>query len=183
MSSLKSLITDPTAIFLDEEIVVINNFLPEDLLSTLLDIEKNATFGEWTSRANNLEGQWYASILPFEGEAADQVRRLCDEVFNYNYTFKHPMFIRRRRESEALLPHYDNQNQKSCEWGLVVYLNDEYDGGEIYYPNRNIEHKPVKNSLVIHSAGVDYTHGVRAVKNGTRLFMTLWAFYDDTEGL
>jgi hypothetical protein len=179
---LKKLITGPKVEFLDEEICLIKDFLPLDLLNDLLKIAEKASFDEWAQFTKSPEGQWYGSILPFTGELADQVRAHCDELFNGTYTFIHDMFIRRRKESEGLLPHYDNQSQKSCTNGLVIYLNDDYEGGEIYYPNRGITYKPVKNSLVIHSADYEYTHGVNAVTKGTRLFMTLWTFKDNVEG-
>ena len=180
--SLKDLITRPDAVFIDEQICVVNDFLPEVVFNKLLSIAEFATEEDWALHASNPKGQWYGSILSFTDDSGREVANLCEELFNSNYHFTHDMFIRRRREDEGLLPHFDNQAQKSCEYGIVIYLNDNYEGGEIYYPNREVTHKPVKNSLVVHSAGVDYTHGVKAVKSGTRLFMTLWAFYNDVEG-
>jgi hypothetical protein len=180
--SLKDLITRTDAVFLDEEICVVNNFLPEETLNRFLIMASAATEEEWALGASNPKGQWYGSVLPFDNSLSEDVSQLCTDLLTGHYHFTHSMYLRRRRESQGLLPHYDNQSQRSCEYGIVIYLNDDYEGGEIYYPNRGITHKPTKNSLVIHSAGVDYTHGVNAVKSGTRLFITLWAFYNDIEG-
>ena len=52
-------------------------------------------------------------------------------------------------------------------YGLVVYFND-FEGGELYYPIQNIEYKPEKGDLVIHSADEHCSHGVRKVKSKIR---------------
>jgi hypothetical protein len=178
---LKGLVTHPGAVFIDDEICLIEDFLPEALLESLLTVANSASEEEWSQLSKSPEGQWYGSVLEFNGSLADEVRDICDGLFGGTYTFSHKMFLRRRRTSEGLLPHFDNQVQQSCTNGLVLYLNDDYVGGEIYYPNRGVEYKPVKNSLVIHAANEVYTHGVRAVHEGTRLFITLWTFKDNVE--
>ena len=45
----------------------------------------------------------------------------------------------------------------------VLYLNDNYDGGETYFTNKNIDVKPVQGKLVLFPADVEYTHGVRPI--------------------
>ena len=56
--------------------------------------------------------------------------------------------------------------------GIVFYINDDYDGGEIVYVNKGITHKPKANSLVCHPAFEEYKHGVLKVKNGTRYILS-----------
>lgn len=52
-------------------------------------------------------------------------------------------------------------------YGLIVYFN-EFDGGEIYYPRQKIEYKPDAGDLIIHSAGKECSHEVKAVKSKSR---------------
>ena len=56
--------------------------------------------------------------------------------------------------------------------GIVFYINDDYDGGEIVYVNKGITHKPKANSFVCHPAFEEYKHGVLKVKNGTRYILS-----------
>lgn len=56
-------------------------------------------------------------------------------------------------------------------YGIVVYLND-FDGGEIYYPEQSIKYKPSKGDLVIHSAEKHCTHGTHPVISGVRYTYT-----------
>jgi len=45
----------------------------------------------------------------------------------------------------------------------LLYLNDDYDGGELYFPNQNFEIKPVAKSLLVFKGGGENLHGVRQV--------------------
>ena len=53
-------------------------------------------------------------------------------------------------------------------YGLVVYINDDYDGGEIFYTKQNIVYKPKAGDLIIHSAEDHCEHGVNPVKTNIR---------------
>jgi hypothetical protein len=53
-------------------------------------------------------------------------------------------------------------------YGVVVYINDDYDGGEIYYTKQNIVYKPKAGDFIIHSAEDHCEHGVYPVKFGIR---------------
>jgi predicted 2-oxoglutarate/Fe(II)-dependent dioxygenase YbiX len=59
--------------------------------------------------------------------------------------------------------------------GLVLYLNDDYEGGEIYYPKLGIAIKPEAGSLVIHPGTVQYAHGVIPVTSGIRYATTAFS--------
>ena len=52
-------------------------------------------------------------------------------------------------------------------WGVCGYFGD-FEGGEIYYPNQNIEIAVRPGDLVIHGALADCLHGVKEVTKGTR---------------
>ena len=53
-------------------------------------------------------------------------------------------------------------------YGLIVYFN-EFLGGEIYYPEQNIEYKPLPGDLLIHGSDEKCKHGVREVFSEFRL--------------
>lgn len=68
-------------------------------------------------------------------------------------------------------------------FGCVYYLNDNYEGGEIYFPNQNIEIKPKPNTLVFFPGTLEFLHGVRPVTNGTRYTLTSFWTYDINHSL
>lgn len=80
-------------------------------------------------------------------------------------------------EEWSMLPHYDRHSYKgegsaltgvnvhSCS---VLYLNDDFEGGELVYPYKGITIKPKPGLLVVHSGSEDYIHGVKKVTKGIR---------------
>ena len=53
-------------------------------------------------------------------------------------------------------------------YGIVIYINDDYFGGETYYPDLGIEYKGKPGDLIIHDSGPNYLHGVKTVEGTTR---------------
>lgn len=64
--------------------------------------------------------------------------------------------------------HFDGSPGSSLSFGTVLYLSDpsSYGGGEIFYPEYDIEIKPAKGSLALHTSDVE--HGVKMVTHGMR---------------
>lgn len=73
-------------------------------------------------------------------------------------------------------PHADNVEQdgitpNDSPWrthGVVLYLNDDFEGGELFYEHLDMSIKPKAKMIAIHGAGIEYTHGVREVTSGMR---------------
>lgn len=42
-----------------------------------------------------------------------------------------------------------------------IYINDDYSGGQVYFPERNYEFKPKANSLVMWAGNKNFIHGVK----------------------
>ena len=86
--------------------------------------------------------------------------------------------FQRYMKGDALGPHKDDheghrENSQIVYCGLVLYYNDDYEGGELEYPDLNIVHKPKSRSLVIHSGNI--LHGTLPVKNDvTRYISTMF---------
>lgn len=79
-------------------------------------------------------------------------------------------------------PHVDGQyvagtNIKRSEVNrditCVTYLNDDYEGGEIYFPFFEIEKKPKAGDILMYPGSWKYLHGVKPVK-GTRYAIVAW---------
>jgi hypothetical protein len=50
----------------------------------------------------------------------------------------------------------------------LFYFNDDYEGGELYFPQHGIEFQPVAGAAYFFPGDMNYTHGVRPVKSGNR---------------
>lgn len=54
------------------------------------------------------------------------------------------------------------------DYGSVIYLNDDYDGGEIYFPDQDIDFKPKAGTVVFFPSNNMFIHGVREILSGYR---------------
>ena len=67
-------------------------------------------------------------------------------------------------------PHIDAiEKEPFIEYSTVIYLNDEYEGGEIYFPKQGFSTKAKKYSAIFFP-GNDraYLHGVKEITSGNR---------------
>lgn len=75
--------------------------------------------------------------------------------------------------------HYDNGSKHVSNrvTSCVIYLNDDYEGGEIEFVNFGIKTKPVKNSMVLFPSNYPYAHIAHRVLSGTRYAINLFMEY------
>ena len=57
-------------------------------------------------------------------------------------------------------PHYDLAS--------LFYLNDDYEGGELYFPKQGIQFKPKSGAAYFFPGDMNYIHGVTEIKSGIR---------------
>lgn len=84
-----------------------------------------------------------------------------------------------------LHPHADAENPDGSPhpfpWralAAVLYLNDDYGGGEIYFPNLGLQLKPRPGTLVVFPGTLKYLHGVRPVTSGMRHTLAAFLTFD-----
>lgn len=71
--------------------------------------------------------------------------------------------------------HTDSNNTEWIIFSTVLYLNDNYEGGEIYFPNQGVELKPKSGDMIIFpSGGHEYFHGVKPIISGKRYTIAMW---------
>lgn len=59
----------------------------------------------------------------------------------------------------------------------ILYLNNDYEGGELYFPEHGISIRPNSGSMYIFSGGVENIHGVTEITSGTRYsIVSFWDF-------
>lgn len=74
--------------------------------------------------------------------------------------------IQRQYEGVPLHEHIDSHSDPSLIYAAVMYLNDDYTDGELYFSHIGLEFKPNAGSLMIFATGPEYIHGVRAPGKG-----------------
>lgn len=67
--------------------------------------------------------------------------------------------LRRLTNAEFMFPHVDGGNPddpKKIVFGIAIYLNDDFEGGELIYPDLNLSVTPKAGSMVIHDANLKH---------------------------
>lgn len=65
----------------------------------------------------------------------------------------------------------------------LFYLNDDYEGGELYFPLQGIQFKPKPGAAYFFPGDRNYIHGVTEVKNGIRYTCPFfWTITEHLEG-
>jgi len=83
-------------------------------------------------------------------------------------------------------PHSDNSDNHGepnafeiNKYVAILYLNGDYEGGELYFPDHDISFKPTPYALITFPGGVENIHGVKEITAGTRYTMvSFWDFAD-----
>lgn len=115
-----------------------------------------------------------STVPPTVQDINDRAISVFEELFGNGYSYTKFGLITRNFKDGYFL-HWDKENDPSIEYGIVYYINNNYDGGEIFYPKLNIEYKPEPGDLIIHPGSLEYMHGVRDVSNGIRYSMNMFA--------
>ena len=72
------------------------------------------------------------------------------------------------------LPEHQDQGVSSRVLSTVAYLNNDYVGGEIYFPQIDIEIKPEPGSIIFFPSNFVFTHTVKPITSGFRYAVPQW---------
>jgi len=145
------------------------NFIdPVPFLQAQIDYVQTQPSDAWHNRTAQLPVNPGAQLLADIHAAINQktTETLWADTINYAAW----------RPGDQQLPHADGENPDGSEhpypWrqvGCVLYLNSDYRGGEIYFPQQDITVKPDPGTLVWFPGTSEYLHGVKAITEGFRL--------------
>ena len=77
-------------------------------------------------------------------------------------------------EVGGFLPAHQDHGISSRILSTVSYLNDDYEGGEIEFPNSNIIIKPPAGSIIFFPSNFLYVHEVHPIIKGSRFSLPHW---------
>lgn len=138
-------------------------FIPQP---NVLKLKQNAPF---------YEDQLYISEELFEG-----LEKSIKEYYNiYEHAKKN---IKSREDNINILkyekghylPAHQDQGVSSRVLSGILYLNDEYEGGNINFPYLNISVKPKPGSVIFFPSNFIYVHQIDEIISGTRYSLPHW---------
>lgn len=80
--------------------------------------------------------------------------------------------IARFATGSGMHAHFDSSRPNDI--ATLIYINSDYEGGEIYFPDYDIEIKPGPGDLLTFPDNPNFIHGVRQITSGIRYTTPRW---------
>lgn len=116
--------------------------------------------------AESIHNQFYvlllASTIPYAK------KHDVEEMFHEDYQ------MLRYESGQQYKAHYDGGTQIGRSISAVVYLNNDYEGGEIEFVNFGIKIKPEPGMLILFPSNYAYSHIAHPVTEGTKYALVTW---------
>jgi hypothetical protein len=134
---------------------------------------------------------WGHDMLATHGEAVEAMlgaTHRARAILADFYRLKQPLYndifqLVQWPVGSFMRPHADRANPDGSPHGMpyryfagIVYLNDDYDGGELYFTAQDIALKPRRGMFVGFTGGFHHEHAVTRIEAGA-VRMTMPSFY------
>lgn len=133
--------------------------------------------------------------IKFAREFSSKIINYCEKLYNQPLVKDQPFLYIVHPKGTYIDPHtdilditdpnyendsFDSQIEKfpylwSGHLSALVYLNDDYDGGELYFPELNFSVKPKSGMLITFPGNLHYVHGVSKITKGVRYTLSQWS--------
>jgi hypothetical protein len=185
-----------------EGILSIDNFISKEDIDSLFDVINSTTEDQWGQiYLNNLKafaklkhGRDDIDNLVAEGKLqitknwADKnlaisdhpvTKKIDDKIVEIiqmadpNLIVNGTNILQRMYSGVQLYAHTDQDTDPSIQYAAILYLNDDYIGGELFFDKINVTLKPKPGTLVIFPGSEEFHHGVNFVKDGPMRYVVV----------
>ena len=166
-------------------------FLPEDICKIIVEWFKQRpklpTNGLFKGKQLDYYNVQEFFIKRWMNAAKVDATYAAIQVFGENKLYVDYSALVEWEPGSGMVVHADNCDEEGNpnyvpwrKYGGVIYLNDDFLGGETFFPDHGPYFvKPKTGKLVLYPAGLDFRHGVTTV-TGYRYTIPLW-FTEDKE--
>ena len=165
-----------------ENIVIINNFISHDDIKKIkifcseLNTFMSIPGDNWDNRVcnNSILREIAPDIEQILSTYQKKHKKIIEDFFNVELKDNVPSVVI-WRQGDLQPPHADKENLDGSpnlypenDIASLFYLNNEYAGGEIYFPTQGLQFKLNAGDAVFFPGDVNYQHGVTEITEGKR---------------
>jgi predicted 2-oxoglutarate/Fe(II)-dependent dioxygenase YbiX len=165
-----------------ENIVIINNFISHDDIKKIkifcseLNTFMSIPGDNWDNRVcnNSILKEIAPDIEQILSTYQKKHKKIIEDFFSIELKDNVPSVVI-WRQGDLQPPHADKENLDGSpnlypenDIASLFYLNNEYIGGEIYFPTQGLQFKLNAGDAVFFPGDVNYQHGVTEVTEGKR---------------
>ena len=158
-----------------EALVGYNEKMPDYRDCSDFKFNKAGLNGDESNNANELRTIWqdaYDAMLP----AVDNYRG--DHNISELRYWEAMNFVR-YNEGQHFKEHSDHGFSYNCTVSLVAYLNDDYEGGSLYFRTWDLDVKPEAGDVFLFPSNYMYPHQAQVVTKGTKYSIVTMLDYSD----
>jgi hypothetical protein len=102
-----------------------------------------------------------------------------ESLYNFKMDYMEAINFVRYNPGQHFAVHADHGFSYTCTLSSVMYLNDDYEGGELWFPYLNINFKPQAGDIVLFPSTYIYAHSSLKVKSGVKYSAVTMFDYND----
>jgi len=110
---------------------------------------------------------------------APAVADYCQKYNIHNLRYWEAFNFVRYGEGQHFQEHHDHGFSYNCTVSLVTYLNDDYEGGEIFFRLQGLDYKPKAGDTVLFPSNFMYPHQAKVVTKGVKYSLVTMLDYSD----
>lgn len=191
----------------EEELTTLNNFIRNNKDWDYTESHFNedgvciydASYWEDRVASGSTLQQYAPHIHDMISAMMDRLKEKVDEHFRVDAWATSPTMVR-WVPGNLQHPHADKELHKYEKWGGhpdregqpndfpfydiagLFYINDDYEGGELYFPEQGIQFKPKPGAAYFFPGDREYIHGITEITSGERytcpFFFTIMKHFD-----
>jgi len=157
------------------KVEVISNFISdEDCSAVIKYLDENDNSPDFPQlRYKNNHELRKTFVNPQSLEIADIILKYANKLNYGDSYYVAEYFLSLFKPGYAMHMHQDIIGEVVFTHSIVLYLNDNFSGGELIIPELNFKHKPQKGDAVIFSPNT-MEHGVTEVLGNNRYTIPFW---------
>lgn len=165
------------------QVKYVKSFMSKEDAKIISDYAKENSdcFKEFGNGEKEFTVHTYHGIESNSKDILDLLQLYAKKVYDYTvatypgpfqefYPFK--THIAKFVPGDGMHEHFDSGRPNDI--ATLVYLNNDYVGGDIYFPEYNISFKPEPGDLLMFPDNPSFVHGVKAITEGIRYTTPRW---------
>ena len=129
------------------------------------DVDNLVAEGKFVITQNWQDKNLNIAHYSFQKDLYDRLNKLV-QVANDKIELSGFATIQRMQEGVKLTAHTDQDTDPSIRYAAILYLNDEYVDGELFFPNKDLTLRPKPGEMLIFPGDKEHEHGVKHVGPG-----------------
>ena len=167
-------------------IYIDNNFLKQD------EIDKFCQYAESTSDWIKTDDHWSEKFIHYGSVSDNEIKNILEIIKTQveeliffrttnNVQTETMQIVRWRKGDKLDPPHADCEHLDGSphpypnrHYSVLIYLNQDYEGGQIFFPNQNLEPNTSPGTFIQFEGTKEYLHGVKEVTLGERYTIVMF---------